>query len=625
MTETIFLLENYDDINQLKQSLINYKNYKIFALDYFTHYNLTKNKILHDVGDDYLTEQDKKLIDDKSIDTIINWKKNDSIKNYLIFDGINLASLIEIESVMYFTRIFMTAITVMRLIENEKPRMVVVSTHLNDFVVRICKSKNIQVVVQGMGEQPTLYYDRVNIKFNLLSHPISFIISRQTYVKLRNITSKIINSIFNLNPDFKLAMKKSILLLDFNPAQYDILIKELSNLDKNVLLLNQRRPAIWNMKSFKVVKNSNCKIIDLDQFENKIYAKIQKELDNLSDNLIKLWKNDDIFEKIFSMENYTFWYSIKNSFIKTCNYRFKESVRRILLDQELLNTFNVSVILEWAETGQEEKEILSIAKKRGIKIVYLPHAMYTTAKLWDPFARFLGYFSYPLISDKQIVWGELSKEYALSHGYKNENLLVIGSPRHDVFFNYNKNVESKGIILLATTGIAGIAAETSTISGRVKFDDFVKEVCRVAKNFPDKQLVVKPHPNPEFFINIIELIKEIDPNIPVLVNANLPELISTCDIVITFTNSTIALESIIMNKPTMSLQIEKWAEEDEIAKMGAVLSITDIGDIENGIRKLLYDEKFRYKIQENAKQFLNRYLSNEGHASKILAKLLDTF
>ncbi len=178
--------------------------------------------------------------------------------------------------------------------------------------------------------------------------------------------------------------------------------------------------------------------------------------------------------------------------------------------------------------------------------------------------------------------------------------------------------------MFATTQVSGIDAENSTTRAYLKFDEFVREVCRVAKLFPDKKLIVKPHPAPDFINNITELIKEIDPKITITHTTNIKELISCCDLLITFNNSTIALESIILEKPTISLQIEKWAEYGEIVKMGAVLSISEINEIENGMKRILYDEEFKKKIMENAKKFVQMYLSNRGTASKALAKVLDT-
>lgn len=621
----IFIIETLSDLDKVKTTIQEHNNVKIFSLNYLTHSTLERNKISHEIGEAYLTENDNKIIDDYTINTTINWSTHNPMKNLLIFDGINLASLLELEFILYFSTIYRSLITIIRIIEKEKPHLVIAATYLNDFIQRICKTKNIQVIVLERIEQPSLLFDKINIKFNLLSLPISFHISRISFMKIKKFLESAINFIFGFNPNMKSVMKKSILLLDFNPVIYEDLMKELSKLDKNILLLNQRRPAVWNLRSLQIIKNSKCKIINLSQFEKQSNSKVIQELNRLMVDLNKIWSLDTVFEEIFSINSETFWYSIKNSFTAICNSRFRESVRRILLLNELFNKFNISVILEWAETGQEEKEVLYVSKKSGIKSVMLQHSMYPTSKIWEPFARFLAYFSHLSISDMQAVWGQLTKEYAISHGYEEKNLLVTGSPRHDKFFNFKKNVKNDGIILLATTGSSGVAAKYSTTQARVNFDEFLKEVIRVSKMFPDKKLIVKPHPHQESFMRVIDLIKEIDPNIPIVINANLTELISSCDLLITFNNSTIALESLILNKPTISLQTEEWLNDEEIVKMGAILSINNINDIENGIKRLLYDKEFRDKIQDNAKKFVQFFLVNGGHASKTLTRILDKF
>jgi hypothetical protein len=179
--------------------------------------------------------------------------------------------------------------------------------------------------------------------------------------------------------------------------------------------------------------------------------------------------------------------------------------------------------------------------------------------------------------------------------------------------------------LLATTGISEFFAETSTTNDYLKFNNFVQEVCRVVKNLKDKKLVIKPHPQPDFVNNIIDLIKDIDPQIEIVLDTDLVELINSCEILITFKNSTIALESMILNKPTISLQTDKWAEESEIAKKHGLVSISKIEDIEPTIHKILNDKSFETDILKNSKNFLDKYFTNQGNASANLTKFLENF
>lgn len=531
------------------------------------------------------------------------------------------------ELLHYFVKIYGNATMIDKIIEKESPMYIVSYTSLNDYIERICKQKNIHVISHTLSQLQSLQFDKINIKYNLGSHPISITISRKTFMKIRKIVDKTTNLFFKLKPNMKLIRNnKSILLLDFNPIQYDTLMKELSSLNKNILLLNQRRPAIWNIESFKIIKNTNCKIIHLNDFEEKIREKINIEIKTLESNLEKIWGFNSTFEEIFSTNSNTFWHAIKESFTKICTSRFCESIRRILLVNELFDTLDISVILEWAETGQEEKEIILLSKKRGIKSVLLQHAMDPLSHVWDKYHRFaLGGYSY-FISNKQALWGQQVKNSAISYGKKEENLIVTGSPRHDNFFKSIGKKKKNGVILFATTAVTGrMSFEQTPIEAYTNFDNFVREVCRIAKKFPDKQLIVKPHPQPDSLSNITKIIKEIDPSIPILYNASLIELINSCDLLITFNNSTVILESMILGKPAISLQIEKWAQEDDIVKTEAFLSISNIEEIENGMKKILYDTNYKNNLIENSKIFVDNYLANHGTASQKLVKLLDSF
>ena len=168
-----------------------------------------------------------------------------------------------------------------------------------------------------------------------------------------------------------------------------------------------------------------------------------------------------------------------------------------------------------------------------------------------------------------------------------------------------------------------IFAEDSTTDVFLKYDQYIKEIFRVIKkNHPDKELIVKPHPQSDFINNALDLIHETDSNAKIILDANLPKLINECELVISFNTSSILLESIILEKPTISLITDEWAKENEIIKMNSVMSINDIQNVESGISKILSNNTYKLELQSNAKQFLQNYLSNHGNASKQLVEIL---
>jgi len=623
LNKTIIIVNNIDNVSQLNKIILQYPNSKIFSLNYFTHNKLFKNSIEHEIGDNYLTSIDKKIIDNQTIDTASNWYLNQNFKNFLMFDGINLASLIEMELFDYFSKVYKTALSIIRIIENKNPTTLIDMTDYGDLIQQICNAEKIDCIQIHDIKHTSTYFDKINIKHNIGSLPISITISKNNYKKIKNFVEKITKQFLKLSQNFN-SEKKSILLLDFNPIQYDLLLKELSNSDKNILLLNQRRPAVWNLQSFNIIRKLGNNIINLNDFGKKIENKMNLSIHQKKNELEKMWELNSIFEEIFMIENYSIWNSIKGHFTKICNSRFYDSIERLMLLNQVFTKYDISVILEWAETAPQEKEVIHVAKIFGIKSVLLQHALSPNGEIWDKAGKFFSFFSGSIISDKQVVWGETTKNHAIQNRHNPNNIESLGSPRHDKFFQ-TKKIHNKGIILFATTGLSEFFAETSTTNDYLKFNNFVREVCRVVKNLNNKKLVIKPHPQPDFVNNIIDLIKEIDPQIEIVLDTDLVELINSCEILITFKNSTIALESMILNKPTISLQTEKWAEESEIVKKHGVISISKIEDIEPMIHRILKDEAFKISTLKNSENFIQKYFSNRGKASNFLAEFLEKF
>ena len=625
MKKTIFLISNFDDISKINNIISENSNCIIYSLNYQTHKLLTKNKIQTVIAESILTQSDRESIDQKSFNATISWYQNNFLKKYLIFNELNLGSLLELELIQYFGNIFKEAMILTRIIEKEKPDKIISCTFLNKFVEKLGKTKDIEVVtIFDSIQLPKLYHNEINIKFNFRKIPISFTISPNLFNFIKKLTEKLINFFFHFKPSISTLNSKSIVLLNFNTLQYDKLIDELSNAEKNIFLLNLRRPAIWNWASFKIIKNSKSHILSLSLFEKVLTPKISSEIKSFNENLSNMWKFNDIFEKYFVIDDCSFWSSIKQDFITICESRFKESIKRLILLDHLFLKSNISVILMWAETGQEEKEILFLSKKHNIETLMLQHFLYSDSVLWQKYDRFALGPSYPFETGNQIIWDQFTKQQAISFKHKEDKLLLTGSPRHDNFFISEKNKNLNGIIILATTSVPQFSSVMSTFDSYIKFENFIKEVCRIVKNLPDKKLIIKAHPHFDSVNNITELIKKIDPQIQIIYDANLIELINNCDLLITFNNSTIALESIMLEKPTISLQSEKWAEDDNIAKSNAILSISTLGDIEKGITDLLFDEKFKNVMNKNAQKFLKSFV-NCGKSSQKVAKILDSY
>ena len=618
MKEPIFLIDNGADLDELKSKIREFPNSLVFTLDYEIHLLLQKHGISHELGEDILNVNDFNKIDQSSINLTENCFK--FFKNELTIKNIFLPELIEHELFQYFLTQFLKPYVILKILENYSSEKIFDFTNFHHFINKITNNLKIKHFTFQNNLTSNLYHDKIKFTLNLGKIPLNFEISRNRFSQAKKLTQKFIDLTNNFEP--KIDSKKNVLLVNFDPLEYSDLLHEFDKNDLNFLLLNTRKPAITNKKSLDIIKKSNSKILDLNKFYEFKKEEIIFEKNLLEKKLINIFNNNKYFENLFSINNISFWDSIKNSLYSICLSRFSESIERIILLNKVYQLYDISLIFVWVDVGQEEKECIMVGKYFSIDSVMLQHGRFQTSEIWNKFAKYLGQFPSPLLSDKQIVWGNITKKYALSYNHNENNLIIGGSPRHDKFFNYNSPKSEKGIILLATTGTMFLSSDSCITSSQIKYDDYIREIYRIVKSLPGKKLVIKSHPSQILKKFVKDLINEIDPSIELVENSINQELFNNCEMLITFNNSTTTLEAMSLNTPVISLQTENWAKEDDIAQSDAIVSISKINDCEDAIKKILYDTEFKKSLLEKSQIFLKNYMSNPGNSSYTIIKLI---
>jgi len=618
MTENIILVgENiFDDV---KDQFLKFPKAKIFSLNYLSHKMLEKQNIDHEIGDQLLSDSDFSMIDSFTNNLTKNWFLNNDIQDKLKFESINLGSLIQPEFYQYLLDFVSQIVQVTKILENRTYDNVIAFTKINYFISELCNKNNISCRLIQSNNSIQLSLDNYKLKFNLFNIPLSIKISRKNYLKIKNIFEKIILKLKN-EKNFD-NTKKSILLFEFNIENYEDLLNSFSDLNKNILFLNTRRPTIWNFRTFKIMSDKKYSIINLQNFQQFTSTKISIESEKLKNKLKKLWNSKSLLNELFSFNSLTFWPDLENSFINICNERFLESISQILLFKEFLSRTNISTILLWAEPSPEEQELIGLAKSKKINIVYLQHAMAGMEDAFKPQGNLVSHLAHDSQCDKLAVWGEPAKKYGLTYN-STKNIFVTGSPRHDKFFNHN-NFSQKKYVLFATTKPNPLFSKTLTTDSISNFLSFITETCTIFSNLPQKNLILKPHPTPVNTLDVVKIAEKIDSNISITYDSNVLKLLQNCEFLITTNNSTIALEAMMLNKPVISLQTESLALTENVVKYNALLSVSNKEDIKKSVETLFYDKKFKEELLKNAKNYLDDFFSNQGSSSKFLTQLIN--
>ncbi len=620
MSQTLIFIEGDNDAHILKSELVN-KEVKIITFDFLAHKSLKNMGISHVLVEDYFSRQDQDTMDNKTVELVTTWYKDNEISEFLQYDSFNIGKILETEFLYYFFQHVKRIFGILRVIEKEHPSKIICS-FLSRSVETMCKDSNIKVIKYETKESLSLYYDRIEIPINIKGKIFTVKISRKNFFILKKTLEKIIGIFFHVKAKpSELKSKKSILLLEFNPVSYHDLLRSLSNAEQNIILLNQRRPATWNFKSLNILRKSNCKVIQLEDFlDSSILAKISTIQNELKTSMNLLFSKNNLFESIFSINGYPFWESIKESFSQIIIGRFTEAVERFILVETLFENVDVSCILELAHVPLEEQITILAANKRKIPSIFLQHGLNILNSKFEKYIKILPIL--PSNDSKEAVWGNITQKFILEHDIPNDEVIVTGSPKHDSYFINKKSKGNKNNVLIASNLLAAINYSGNDTRAYERFETYLRKICEIIKKDPSKKIIIKLHPARPYY-DITPVIHEIDPTIPIYRDEDIRILMEDCDVVISMNYSTIVLDAMILNRPTMVILPEDQNYEEEIPIIRkAALSISKIDEIESSINDLLYNETVRENLINKGNEFVKDYMSNQGTSSEYLANIL---
>ena len=623
-TKAIFL-ENIEDYNNLDEKFLQDKNNLLFSFN-IDVYNFLKNK-KHDfeIADEHLTQDDHSKIYQYAI-SFYDWYKKNSLLETMEFEGTNLLGLFDTAELHHLLiREIYRFITLKRILNKFSFTEIFANHNLSIMINSIKKQEYKIIEIQNTSHDFSIPFEKYSLPLSILGHEIPLTISRNMYKKIKSTIESFVCKGSNLwfNPNNS---KKSILFLEFNFEQYLDLFKNLKS-DKNIILINIRRPAFTNFNSLKMLKDLNCSIITPDYFlsssEKKLVTKYTKKY---LINLEKLWEEQSLLSKIFTIENCSIWNIIKDILLQTYQLRLEDYVKLVLFSKKLSTSINLSCIISLNNIGETEKAILNQNEK--IPSILLEHGF---ANYVPELSQFDISSMYPTFQDKIALWGNTQKKYLMDqHSTSEEKILTVGSPRHDIFFkNTTSNNTSRKTVLI-TPGQFDEPNAVYDTNSFIKYELLFQKLFSILKQIPNISIIVKLHPSQQknnlYFKKIIQ---KIDPDITIKQSTPIIDEIQSCDLLINIFPeifpSTVLLEGLILKKPVMNISLYDRSYNFEFEKDESVLSIRDTDDLETNLKKILFDNKFKSTLIQNGTKHVNRYLSNPGYASEELARVLNSY
>ena len=605
-------IDSIDSIDNIKKELTNFEDARIITFDYVSHKNLLKNKIKHEISDDFLDESEYQLIENQSLN-LTKWY-DDELSDSLEYEKVNLGRVFYVEFHHYLLQILKKILEIKKISKELQDIEFVVSPKLFKITKKIHSSVS-QINVKT--EKKDDFLDD-SIKFRLTNN-MKFDLSRKSYQKLKGISEKIFSNILSnqMKND-----EKSFLFVEFDPIKYEKLLKISKEYSLNFILFNRRRPSIWNLKSYQIMKNSNCIIANADDVVNEnVNNIIHNEQDKIVKKIEKLWHNEEFFESFFIFDGSSIWKIIKDDFIKLCNNRMKEAINEINITKRILEKFKISSIICWSENGFNEQIAISLCQQMKKRIFLLQHGLYADSIDSVSQNDFSGVL--PRYSDDFLVWGKVIEEYTKNIQFLETEIKAIGSPSYDsIIEEKEEGKHNEKHILIATTSTSNKIGDF-LIKNKEMYEKIILSICESLENM-GKEIIIKIHPFEEEKY-VTELVKKLNPKIRVIKKGDIIQLIKSCEVFIALDMSTTILEAQLLEKPVISINtgMVPYIDESYIFKSDSCERVK-IEEFEKTITKILHNKNYKLDLIERGTNFLNEYLSNQGKASeKLLSYLRD--
>ena len=603
------------DINEEKLSELKEENAVFIAFDYISHKILAKNKIKHNLIDDYINENDRKEIFQFCSTCLKQYERSD--ESDLKFHNIDLVSIIDRNELHEFLMDLVPKIKALKkIIDKGLYDTIFVSSDIYEIFSETKFKSNIKFL--NKIEKNLLTLEKVDIPLNFEIMETKFTISRKKYKMLKGNIEKTTTGLFRLRKNYE--NKKKIVLVEFDPEIYHDLLQEINKHGFQPVLVNFRKTATASLRSIKYLKKSNSLIMLAEDWLKKSqFEEIKTARANFLYKIKNVTKNK-IFLPNFVYDEIDFNMTIQEKINNILIQRLDEYLAQILVAESIENADDVLGIITLNFSGETEKIFSRI--KNDIPVILLQHA-------FANYTKSVSYFDilddYHLIKHKIAVWGDIIKDYLIHVKAIPENKIIVsGSPKYDSYSKIKKNKKNQKIMLVTLRPII-THMEGPRIELYEKYEKTLHKLIQISKDVENLQIIFKLHPQQNISNQIIiNMIKEND-RIKILQFEPIKELLSNCDLHVNiapdnFDASSVILEAMMMGKPTLNIQLQKNEIEFEFIKDNAIKSVYYDSNIERSVLDLISyhgtDELF-----SNSQNFLNKYMKNRGNAAK---KLIDS-
>ena len=600
----IILIDNLTEINEIVDFLDN--ETLVISFDYESHNKLLEQNITHTISENFLIDVNIESLQKIGYE-FLEWSNLISIKDKVSFLGINIPQL-------YNDQLIHPIIKIVKKFSE-------LENIFNNFSnVHYYASGDLFLIIKQFTEQASkilnekydeFYFDKIKIETNLGTKNISLSISSSSYNSIKNIGEKIIRRTLNQNDNFS---GSSTLVVELNTKLFENLFLESRNFNKNLLYYGRRRPAVWDVESYSIMKNSNCKILTSNLLSKNEFEKYHTEILSFKENFIKSITENTELDKFFRINEISLSSIIIPKIKQLIESKIEKSIFEILLTEKVFKKYQLDSVIIISEIGMTEQIVIQFANSLKIPILHLQEGLHIDTSEAFENSKYQGAFLEN--ADRFVAWGEFSKQNQIINGNANpEKILEFGSPRFSNL-SYNEQNNTEEFVLLATMPPQIEEIRGLDVRNLEKYLNDIIKICEIVLK-QNKKLVIKLHPTVDI-LSIQNKISKKFPSVQVISKGDIDPLIRRCSSLIVTGFSTVIIQAQILQKPVISIPLinYNWGTPSVFKENSCLLiKLEELGDI---LAKIFSDPSYKSKLITNGNNFLIRCIKNKKNSSSLI-------
>ncbi len=165
MNEIITIIKGNFLVTEEVTKLLQNEENIVISLDYESHKQLDTICVKHVGFENYLNEDDNKMIDTTVFHITTNWHKNEKIQKYLTLNEINLGLLLDQELYLYLLTIITNFVSFIKIKEKmNNPKLLIIYKDLQEMAKTIFTNCKVQHLETKEEEVQLFIFDLYSIK-----------------------------------------------------------------------------------------------------------------------------------------------------------------------------------------------------------------------------------------------------------------------------------------------------------------------------------------------------------------------------------------------------------------------------------------------------------------------------